>query len=181
MTPRRWLIALPLLAVIACSGTALAEPFAPSRLAAGFHGTNAPLGVRWWYSDNAAIDFNVGLSSSPRAGRRLYTYVAQLGFPFVVGRWGRLAAELRPGVGFTHADVNNPFATVGTDRILEGSVELEAEAFLLERLSVSGSFGFAVTHNDPELSGDSVTNWGTTGGNFSHLGFHLYFGRNATQ
>jgi hypothetical protein len=180
MTPRRWLTALPLLAVIACSGNAIAEPFAPGRLAAGFHGTDAPLGVRWWYSDKAAIDLNVGFSSSPVSGRRLQTYVAQLGFPFVVGHWGRLAAEIRPGIGFKHADVNN-FFTVGTDRLLEGSVELEAEAFLLERLSVSGSFGLAVTHNDPELSGDSVTSWGTTGGNFSHVGFHLYFGRNAAQ
>jgi hypothetical protein len=51
--------------------------------------------------------------------------------------------------------------------------ELEAEVFLVDNVSVSASQGFQFTNFDPAVGG-SETDFGTTGANFTNLGFHVY-------
>jgi hypothetical protein len=54
---------------------------------------------------------------------------------------------------------------------------LEAEVVLLEHFSVSAAPGFAIVNTDPP-GGESTSDWGPTGANFTTIGFHVYlFGK----
>jgi hypothetical protein len=151
----------------------------PTKLGAGFHAADAPIGVRWWYGEKAALDFNVGVTSNQSFGETLTDFTVAAGFPIVLHRWNRLTAEIRPALQYTHDETIDTFPVSNsvTDHVYQAGLELEAEVFVVERLSVSGSFGFAFASRDRSDSGlGSLTSWSTFGGNFAHLGFHLYFG-----
>jgi hypothetical protein len=157
-----------------------ADEIRPSRIGIGFHGTRAPLGVRYWYAPDAAFDLNLGfVSQVGYSGLRLNDYVAQAGFPFVLHRWDRVAAELRPGFEYALEDqerVTPDGAFVVTDHVLQAAIELEAEVFVVKQLSVSGGVGVAMAHRDFGGSDVALTSWAFTGRNFTDIGFHLYFG-----
>lgn len=171
---------LPVLA-LACLWTPLhAEEIGPSRIGIGFHGTRAPLGVRYWYAKDAAVDVNLGfVSQVGYTGLRLNDYVAQIGLPFMLHHWDRVAAHLRPGFEYALEDqerVTPDGSFVVTDHLLQAAVELEAEVFVLKHLSISGSLGVAMAHRDFGGSDEELTSWAFTGHNFTDVGFHLYFG-----
>ena len=171
---------LPVLALALAWTSVHADEMRPSRIGVGFHGTRAPLGVRYWYAPDAAVDVNLGfVSQVGGTGLRLNDYIAQVGFPFALHRWDRVAAELRPGFEYALEDqerVTPDGAFVVTDHVLQAAIELEAEVFVVRQLSVSGGVGVAMAHRDFGGSDEALTSWAFTGRNFTDIGFHLYFG-----
>lgn len=169
------IMGLALLLALGASPAAAQEPH--PRLGLGFRSTRAPLGVRWWYSPDAALDANVGFQSTVDfEGLRLNQYVLQAGFPFALHRWPRLSAELRPGFEYALEQQDAFQARRVTDHFLQADLKLEAEVFVLDRLSISGSFGFGMARRKLGSTGETQTSWALTGANFSDVGFHLYLG-----
>ena len=148
----------------------------------GFHDPSAPLGFRWWVTQRWAIDadFGVGSTDVPSIDQHLSNWVIDVGVPIRLSSWDRVHFLLRPGLIYRSqevvTDVGPPVLT-DTDHQTEWGAELETEVFLVENVSVSASEGFAVVNTSPAM-GSSTTDWQTTGGNFTRLGFHVYlFGK----
>jgi hypothetical protein len=177
MKPSRLLPAL-VLVVLACGAAAArADDFQPSTIGIGFHAIRAPLGVRWWIGENHALDLNAGFTSDGINGERLNQFNFQVGMPIVVRRIGRLAAELRPGLGYEIQDQVNFFGpTRTTDHLIEPSLELEAEVMAIDHLGISGGFGIQMVARKPGAGGATTVSWATGASNIAHLGLHLYLG-----
>lgn len=171
------------LALVAIAGTASAQGGADHFMGAvGFHSVDAPLGVRWWFNDNVAIDAALGLGSDedPAVNENLSHWALDLGVPIVLRSFDRLRFTIRPGLMYQSQEVvvaaGPPVNTDNTTTMTIGA-ELEAEVFLTENFSVSAAQGFAFVNTDPAV-GPSTTDWGTTGANFTNVGFHVYlFGK----
>ncbi len=149
----------------------------------GFHESAAPLGVRWWLgSEKVAIDLGVGFSSDPSflyAGKHLKSFAISAGVPIVIQSWSRVHVLFRPGILYQTQQVlvaapPTAFSTE-SQKTLHVSGEIEGEAFLLENFSVSASTGIAYESFDPGSGADKENSFGTIGGNFTTVGFHLYF------
>jgi hypothetical protein len=145
--------------------------------ALGFHNIQAPLGVRWWLgSQKVALDAGLGFGSNEDAGESYTNFTLDVGAPIVLKSWDRVHFMVRPGVAY-HSQQVDVLAGPGVDKDNDTSLEisglLEAEVFLAENFSVSAAHGFAIQNNDPAI-GESTTDYGTVGADFSHIGFHAY-------
>ena len=164
--------------VLLCASNArAAEILQPTRIGIGFHGSETPLGLRWWWSKNAAFDAGFGFDSDDLGTRKFTALRAEIGVPVRLASWERVGFYLRPGVAFASRDQLLPPSFLDTDKAksVTASLRAEAEVFVVSRVSLSGSFGFEYTHDDNGVL-PATDEWGTTGGNFTNLGFHIYFG-----
>ena len=169
------LFALPLM-LAAGSTYAQEGPSHPSG-GLGFHNVEAPLGVRWWLTGgNFAIAAGIGLGSEEDVGANedLSHWALDFGVPIRVRNWDRVHFMLRPGILYlSQEEITGPGPETDNGTALQISVELEAEVFLVDRVSVSAAHGFALVNRDPAV-GESSTDWGTTGSDFTNIGFHVY-------
>lgn len=139
----------------------------------------APIGVRWWLpGQRIGIDAGIGFGSSDVGAPENLTYwQLDLGVPLVMKSWNRVHALLRPGATFGSQDlVTSLSPTFTTDNMTNWglSLEMEAEVFLADNVTVSASHGLGYRSFDPPGPGDNLTSWGTLGHNFTEVGFHLY-------
>jgi hypothetical protein len=150
----------------------------------GFHTTEAPLGIRWWFpGQKVALDAGIGFGSRPAPStypnEKLTNWALDIGVPIVAKSWSKVHLLIRPGVLYTSQQVlaSSPPAPFDTNDETSLSVlgELEAEAFLADNFSVSASHGIRYTSFDPAGAGDNVTTFSTIGNNFTNVGFHVYF------
>ena len=148
----------------------------------GFHNTNAPLGVRWWLSnEKVGVDLGFGFHSTPSfiyANEKLKGWAVNVGVPIVVQSWPRVHVLFRPGFGYESQQVEatappTPFSTEN-QKTLTITGEIEGEAFILENFSVSASTGIAYESFDPGFGADKETSFATIGQNFTTVGFHVY-------
>lgn len=144
----------------------------------GFHSIQAPLGGRWWLNPKFAIDLGLGLGSTEDAGLNtsFSHWALDLGVPITMRRYDRLSVLFRPGILYQSQEVvtdPGPPLVKDSDTQLALNLEIEAEVFLTDNFSVSASEGLAFINNSPAV-GESTSDWGTTGANFTTLGFHLY-------
>jgi hypothetical protein len=149
---------------------------APPNGSLGFHQIDAPLGIRWWFGPKVGLDLGLGYTSNEAGDERFSSYTIDAGVPIALKRWSRLNFILRPGILYSSQQVDvepGPGVTKENDTGLAVLAELEAEVFLADRLSVSAAHGFGFFTEDPAV-GESTTDYGTIGSNFSHIGFHLY-------
>ncbi len=171
------LIGLVALALILCaSGTSQAAPEHPTS-ALGFHNAEAPLGIRCWFSgQKLAVDAGLGFGSEEIADENFSHFTLDVGLPVMLKSWDRVHFIVRPGIAYTSQQVD-VLAGPGVDKdndvtlVIQG--ELEAEVFLADNFSVSAAHGIEFVNLDPAVGG-SATDFGTTGSDFSHLGFHVY-------
>jgi hypothetical protein len=148
--------------------------------ALGFHNTAAPLGFRWWLGGQKfGLDAAVGYTATPATladDKTLATWTIDGGLPMTLRNWDRVRLLLRPGLIFQREQVERPAPTFETDDVttVDVTVEFEAEVFLADRFSVSAAHGASYQTID-RPGGGSVSTFGTTGGNFTSVGFHVYF------
>jgi len=156
------------------------------QVALGFHSVEAPLGLRWWLSGRkVAFDLGFGFTSEPAAidpNESERSFAIEAGVPLVAYSWNRAHALFRPGIlyqseqiGFD-ADGGTPGIQFDTDSqtTFDVMLEGEAEAFLVDNISVSAAHGFGFRRFDPGSGADSQTSFGTRGNNFTTIGFHIY-------
>lgn len=146
--------------------------------ALGFHNVDAPLGIRWWISDKLALDAGLGFGSEENTAvdENLTHWALDLGLPIMLKSWDRVHFMVRPGILYlSQEQVTDPGPPVITDNGTQMTIgaELEAEVFLADNFSVSAAHGFGIVNTDP-AGGPSTTDWGTSGANFTNIGFHVY-------
>ena len=155
----------------------------------GFRSSEAPIGVRWWFSKQVALDAGVGFTSEKLnysdingdpANESLTSFSVDLGVPFALKTWDKVHFLLRPGFTYTSADDIDLF--IGTDgefkekrNTFSVTGEFELEVFLAKNASISASHGAGFASTKLDIDGqESDTIFGTFGSNFTTLGFHVY-------
>ena len=149
----------------------------------GFHNVEAPVGIRWWLSgQKIGIDLGLGFSKTPAESdpdESVTGFGFDAGVPIVIHSWDRAHVLLRPGLLYTSQEVGTgagPTFDTFTPTTMSVQLEVEGELFLVDNISVSAAHGIAFSSFDPDLPGtDSQTSFGTTGNNFTTIGFHMYF------
>jgi hypothetical protein len=190
MKRMRWLLAGSMALTLAASGMAYAE-MGPGdahhrAFGAGFHNSEAPVGFRYWFSNQkVALDLGLGFGSEPAfidPDEKETHFALEAGVPFVCHSWERVHALIRPGilyqsqeVGFD-SDTVTPGIQFDTETVTSFAVSLEGEAevFLADNVSVSAAHGIRFVSVDPGFGADSQTSFETTGNNFTTIGFHIY-------
>ena len=183
---RLFLAAACSFALVAGSTVALAAPpdARHARGGVGFHDESAPLGLRWWLAgEKMGIDIGLGFGSRPSGvdpNEKESNWALDFGVPFVMHSWDFAHVLFRPGILYQSQEVG--FDPVGpvtfdteTQTTLAIQVELEAEVFLRDNVSVSASHGLALSRFDPGFGADSQSTLETIGHNFTNVGFHVYF------
>ena len=151
----------------------------------GFHSTNAPIGVRQWFTDKFGVDLGVGFTSdgfknkTPNAPTfdNASSYFVDLGLPYVCKRWEKVNFVVRPGFEYGSLKDND-----GVDSNVKKANqwgitgEFEVELMLAEKVSISASHGVGFFQFTDESNPNDLvsTRFTTTGDNFTALGFHVY-------
>jgi hypothetical protein len=171
-------IGLVVLAIALSVGTAFAAEHKQGGL--GFHDIQAPLGGRWWLNgDKIAIDAGLGFGSNEDVptNTNLTHWALDLGVPIALKSWDRVTFIVRPGILYTSQEeiIGPPPPPVNTDNttVFTFQGELEAEVFLADNFSVSAAQGFGISSTS-FAGGGSASDWGTSGANFTNIGFHVY-------
>ena len=173
---KRW-IGSAVLALALCASGASAQEHLRGGL--GFHDVEAPLGVRWWLSnDKIAVDAGLGLGSSPDLNvpdENDSRWALDIGLPISLKRWDRVDFMVRPGILYTSREEVIGVAPIVKDNTtnLTFQGELEVEVFLVDNVSFSAAHGFGISSIE-FAGGGSASEWGTTGANFTNIGFHVY-------
>lgn len=173
---KRWIVFLAL-ALTLVAGTAIAQPTHPDG-ALGFHNIEAPIGIRWWFSgQKMALDAGLGFGSEEVGDEDFSNFAIDVGLPIRLKSWDRVHFMVRPGILYTsqEEEVGPPALPVETDNttVMALQGELEVEVFLADNVSFSAAHGLAIVNTD-FADGGSATDWGTTGANFTNIGFHVY-------
>jgi|SwirhirootsSR2_FD_contig_41_9538560_length_664_multi_2_in_0_out_0_1 hypothetical protein len=175
---KRWIVFLALALTLVATGVATAQP-THSNIGLGFHNVQAPLGVRWWFTgQKVALDAGIGFGSheDPATDEDLSDFAFDIGVPIRLKSWDRVHFMVRPGILYTSEEEVIDFGPpVDTDNTTSMTVqaELEVEVFLAESVSFSAAHGIGVTNVD-DAGGGSSSFMGTTGNNFTTIGFHVY-------
>ena len=164
------LIGLAVLALIIDAGVAAAHT-GTERGALGFHNVDAPVGIRWWLTDKVGLDGGLGIASEDLGTESVSSFTIDAGLPLMLRSWDRAHFLLRPGILYLSEEEPG---TTNNNTAFRVGAELEAEVFLVDQISVSAAHGFAITNVNPAGAGPSFTDWGTTGSNFTTIGFHVY-------
>lgn len=155
----------------------------------GFRSSEAPIGIRWWFNKQVALDAGVGFTSEKLnftdingdpADESFSSFSVDVGVPFALKTWDKVHFLLRPGMTYTSTDdINLFFDTDGEFKEKRNTFsvtgEFELEVFLAKNASLSASHGvgFASTKLDiADQEADTI--FGTFGSNFTTLGFHVY-------
>lgn len=140
------------------------------------------LGIRQWVNSQVGFDLGVGFTSfkaerTPQ--KETWTgFGFEIGVPISIKKFDKANFIFRPGFQYGSLEDKDESAipTVTTKWTgMSVSGELEVELMLADNVSISASHGLAYTSlkNDetPELK---FTNVGSTGNNFTNLGFKVY-------
>lgn len=192
------LTAISITSLVVLSGSALAQDGKTAEhksIGIGFHDVDAPLGVRWWLSNQKlAIDLGIGFGSQEAGNgypdESAKNWAIGVGVPIVMKSWPRAHVMFRPGLLYQSQEVvisNGPPPPAGepfdtdNETSLFISAEIEGEAFLLENFSISASAGIGFESTQPAdfdptdaLEPEKETSFSTFGNNFTNIGFHLY-------
>ena len=137
------------------------------------------IGLRHWLNSQVAVDFGLGYSQlkiepSPQT---LTGFSFALGVPISLKKVSdKVNFILRPGFQWSSLEDDDstfpPAVTVTTIAIMG---ELEVEWMVAENLSISAAHGIAYRKLEDDFTPKTTyTSFGTTGSNFTNLGFHVY-------
>jgi hypothetical protein len=167
-----FLVALSLIAATSASAKDMAK-----RFGLGFTNSDAPVGVRYFFSPKMGLDVGVGIVSDQQdTGTDKETrtgWSARVGLPIVLVPVGdRVNFMFNPSFQYTDPGAYGNGESTTYYTIL-GS--LEFEVFVTGDFSVSAAHGIGVEITSPPGNAQSTTSWGTFGDNVTQFGFHYYF------
>lgn len=161
--------------------------------ALGYYNSDAPIGIRYQFSEKAAFDFGVGFSSfegednsSATPDTKNYlTYNIELGVPITLVKTDRADFFFRPGLLWSSVPYQLDNGTsVSDERASDIMIEahLGAEWHVTDNFSVSAGHGINIVSSKGVDAGDlrgsepeSSTSWGSSGLSITDIGFHWYF------
>jgi hypothetical protein len=159
------------------------SPFSGILISAGPTATPT-LGLRQWFSKVAGVDLGVGFNifeSVQGTQKETWTgFALDAGLPLVVKEWEHANFIFRPGVEFGRLrdeDKTVPPSVVTNWKTVGATAEFEVEWMVASKVSLSASQGFAWRTLKSEAATapeQKFTSFGTTGSNFTELGFHVY-------
>ena len=140
------------------------------------------VGGRQWFNEQVGVDFGVGYNSfKAEQGPQSETWTGfsfDVGLPIVLKKFDKVNFIFRPGFQWgSIEDKDETVSPTATVKYTSTSVSgtFEAEWMVADNLSVSASHGIAWASlkddGTPELKFTSI---GTTGNNFTQLGFNIY-------
>ena len=142
----------------------------------------ATVGGRQWVSETVGIDAALGFNSfKAEQGTQKETWTGMsfdIGLPIVVKRFDKVNLIVRPGVQF--GSLEDKDATVTPTKTTKYTMSgfsgtLEAEWYVTPNLSLSAAHGLAwASMKDNGSPSVKFTSLGTTGSNFTQMGFNLY-------
>ena len=168
------LVMLAALALVttAFAATAMAEP-AAGKWGVGYFRTQAPLGVRYWFSPKVGGDLGIGFDNQSQSGTPSQSdWTIDIGVPINMANAGNAYFQIRPGFAYNSDDngVNTP-----TTMAISGS--LAVEYFFTDNFSLQVADGIRWQSTDPDLPGvNNQTAFLTEDFGISNIGFHYYFG-----
>jgi hypothetical protein len=144
----------------------------------GFHTTDAPIGVRHWFTDMVAGDLGVGFTTTKHevtVTNKTTNVTVDAGVPICVKKLDKLHFIVRPGVLYANTKDEPPTGPSIKTTEFDVTGEVEAEYWLTDKLSISASEGVAFgSASDDQTPKTKDTIFTTTGNNFTTLGFHVY-------
>ncbi|HEY6194369.1 MAG TPA: outer membrane beta-barrel protein [Candidatus Eisenbacteria bacterium] len=157
------------------------SPFSGILISSG-PATTPTLGIRQWFTPSVGFDLGVGynvFNSTQGAQRDQWTgFAVEAGLPFVAKRWEHVSFVVRPGFQFGTLEDQDKSAppTLSTKWTSVGvSGEFEVEWMVADKVSLSASHGLGWNSlKDDATPSTKFTSFGTTGSNFTQLGFHVY-------
>jgi len=202
---RKLSVVLALLLVLSVSGAALGQEVGGAhavvgKIGVGYTTSNAPLGIRMWFSETFGFDAGLGLvlhgnerdveSDDPDDTTTTADFAVDLGFlmslfksenSILYGRVG-LNFDRRYGVGARAAGDPRHSSREVLGIGVWGGIELFMTALGFPNLSLQGAVGLGFEHVSPVKTPGSESDWTfgtfTTGVSLvgtAQLGFHYYF------
>ncbi len=144
--------------------------------------TSPIIGGRHWFSSRAGFDLGAGFNTFHREEgtqeKRYTSYSFDAGIPISLKRWDKVNFLVRPGFqyGMLEEKDDTSLPTVTTKWTMLGVTgELEVEWMVADKVSLSAAHGLGWhTMKDDGTPVSKYTAFGSSGANFTELGFHVY-------
>jgi hypothetical protein len=163
--------------------------------ALGYYNSDAPIGIRYMFSEKAGLDVGVGFSSfegfdaaaATPDTKNFLTYNVDIGVPITLVKTDRADFFFRPGflwssVPYQFDDGTNP---ISDERASDITIEahLGAEWHVTDNFSLSAGHGIDIVSSKDVFPGELVTgskpesstSWGSRALSITDIGFHWYF------
>ena len=146
-------------------------------LALGFSSQDAPVGIRYFTTDETAVDLGLGLESMdvPVDGgetESITNFFVEGGFTYVVYDRDDSFFFVRPAIAFASFDDLSPN---GLENRIRGELNLGAEVRLADHFGLTFEHGLIVQSDSPQGDGDSMTTVRTFGENVTRAGVWYNF------
>ncbi|MFO7655104.1 MAG: hypothetical protein R6X25_14995 [Candidatus Krumholzibacteriia bacterium] len=171
------------LAAVMVAGVAQAQEMRAGSFSLGFTSDDAPIGVRYFLSDNTAFDVGIGFESEDLGEENASSFWLEAGFWYVLYDYGDSFFFVRPAVQFASLD-DRVFGTGGIDdtwSVIDLELNLGAEVRLARNFGLTFQHGLRFTTTslpDDAVPGggeDSFTDFSTFGENVTQAGVWFVF------
>ncbi|MBU2501829.1 hypothetical protein KJ682_10920 [bacterium] len=164
------------LSALLVTGSALAAD-RTGEFALGFNNSDAPVGLRYFFSENVAADLGLGLESQDLGDESATSLWVEFGVPFVLYDYDSSFFFVRPALTFASLD-DRIYGTGSIDdtwSVIALRLNLGAEVRLAERFGLTFQHGLGLTSTSPPGDGDNLTSFGTFGENATEAGVWFTF------
>jgi hypothetical protein len=177
-----------LAAVIGLAGPALAVDRS-GEFALGFNNTDAPVGLRYFFSEKVGADLGLGFESTDLGSESASSLFLEAGVSYIVFDYDDAYFFVRPAVAFSSLD-DRVYGTgaaadvAGADAtwtVIDLKLNLGAEVRLAERFGLTFQHGLMFTTTSlpdeivPDGGEDSYTDFSTFGENVTEAGVWFTF------
>jgi hypothetical protein len=154
----------------------------------GFNLTDAPIGIRYWFSPQMGLDVGIGYESKDLGNENASNFFVEAGLPYVVYGTDHANLYLRVGAGLGILDDRTVPGSLNIDDTrtqLDVTIGPGVEVFWGDHFSLQASHGIGFTYTqlpsqykDFPATGqgeDTLLDFATFGNSVTELGFHFYF------
>jgi hypothetical protein len=162
---------------VALLATGAAATDRTGEFAMGFNNTDAPVGIRYFFSDKTAVDLGLGFESMDLGSESATSMWFEFGLPYVLYDYNDSFFFVRPAVTYASLDdrVYGSGSVDDTWTSFDVMLNLGAEIRLAERFGLTFQHGLGFNSMSPPGNGDSLTNFGTFGQNVTEAGVWFTF------
>ena len=146
------------------------------KMGLGFNLSDAPIGIRYWFSPNVGLDAGIGVQSEDLGSTNATDFWVEAGLPYIV--YGADQANLFFRVGAELGLIDERGSSNKQTHILV-TIGPGAEVFFGDHFSLQAAHGIGIRivkiDNVTPPAEDTFTDFVTFGASVTDLGFHFYF------